>query len=227
MSTTASSRWLVPSDEQENNAFNPPIVYLSLSVENVTFSFELTTMTDLERRLLQLLTQELPEDAADYIARLDRWLANNRPDYYQSLQPGVSNADLDQFEVDFNVRLPESFRTFYRWRNGQANDCYASLQDNRMLMSLENIRAAKEVLDGMIGADFEAQNWWRREWVPFLDNGGGDHLCLDLSPMADGISPRVREFWHDMPERDVTQLTFQSWLGVLVEQMEEGRYEVV
>src|SRR5881394_3336293 len=96
------------------------------------------------------------------IERVDRWLAAQRPDYYTRLQPGVTDAALDAFESRFSLRLPESFRAFYRWRNGQEPTCSTSLQDNRMFSSLEEITETKDLLDGMIGSDFEDARWWRR-----------------------------------------------------------------
>ncbi len=180
-------------------------------------------MTDAERQFLQMLSRETPERTADFIARLDRWLSAHRPDYYRRLQPGVTDAELDRFQADFGLTLPASFRTFYRWRNGQEPGCSASLQDNFMLMPLEEIRGTKHLLDGMIGYDFQDPNWWRREWVPFLHDGAGDHLCLDLAPAAEGVAPPVRRFWHDLPDRPCPHLSFEIWIGVLVASMEGGR----
>ena len=82
----------------------------------------------------------------------------------------------------------------YQWRNGQRLDCFASLEYNRMFMPLEDAASTKRLLDGMIGKDFERPNWWRKEWVPFLSNGGGDYLCLDLSTADGDIPPQVITF---------------------------------
>jgi cell wall assembly regulator SMI1 len=115
------------------------------------------------------------------IGRLDCWLAKNRPDYYVHLQPGATDAQLDAFEVQFSLKLPAAFRQLYRWRNGQDGMRSESLQQNFLFSSLEDISRTKELMDGMIGYDFEDPRWWRCGWVPFLDNGAGDHLCLDLT----------------------------------------------
>src|SRR5947209_14102249 len=96
------------------------------------------------------------------IERLDCWLAVHRPAYYARLQPGVSEAALDAFEFRFSLRLPEAFRLFYRWRNGQEPTCSASFQGNRTFAPLEEVAQTKEMLDGMVGSDFEDPRWWRR-----------------------------------------------------------------
>ena len=77
----------------------------------------------------------------------------------------------------------------------------------------------------MIGGTFQDPGWRRREWVPFLDNGGGDYVCLDLAPAAEDLGPVVRRYWHDMPGRPVLHLSFETWIGVLAESMERGDYE--
>jgi hypothetical protein len=118
----------------------------------------------------------------DPVARLDRWLAANRADYYAELRPGVTDQVLDAFEARFGVHLPDAFRLLYKWRNGQNPMHFESFQNNWMFSSLADITVSKEILDGMIGYDFTDPKWWRKEWIPFLHSGGGDHLCLD--PMA-------------------------------------------
>ncbi len=94
--------------------------------------------------------------------RMDRWLKSNRPDYYARLRPGISNERLNEFEARFDLTLPVEFRLRYQWRNGQEPTCSASLQKNFMFSSLEDITTTKQLLDGMIGADFEDPRWWRR-----------------------------------------------------------------
>jgi cell wall assembly regulator SMI1 len=134
----------------------------------------------------------------EWLERMELWLATNRPDYLERLRPGATEAELDAFEARFSLQLPDSFREFYRWRNGQPPDLSASLSQNWMFSSLDEIAETKELLDGMIGTDFEDPKWWRLSWIPFLANGGGDHLCLDLT--AEGFknwSSRWRmELWN-------------------------------
>ncbi len=78
------------------------------------------------------------------------------------LQRGVSDANLNEFEVRFGLKLPVALRELYRWRNGQEDGCYDSLQLNRMFTPLEDVADFKDMLDGMIGTDFKHEGWWRR-----------------------------------------------------------------
>jgi cell wall assembly regulator SMI1 len=184
-------------------------------------------MTEAERRLLELIFRETPEVIAKLLDELDRWLQTHRPDYHAKLQPGVSPSSLDRFEQDFGLQLPVSFRMLYQWRNGQHPECSASLEDNRMFVPLEQVADTKRMLDGMIGKDFEDPSWWQEEWVPFLSNGGGDYLCLDLSTVDGELPAKVIAFWHDRAFRPVEHPSLKLWLNHLVRSMEDGTYELV
>ena len=158
----------------------------------------------------------------DLILRMDKWLRDNRADYYTSLLPGTTDEAIAEFEESFSLRLPDDFRTLYRWRNGQPANEVASLQGNRMFASLREVSETKDMLDGMIGHDFEDPKWWRRSWVPFLANGGGDHLCVDLAAEDGGKPGQLLAFWHDDAERNVEHLSLVDWLRDLVQSMEDG-----
>lgn len=162
--------------------------------------------------------------ASDLIPRLDRWLATNRADYYAKLRPGATPKALKAFDSRFAVKLPSEFRELYQWRNGQADN--ASLQYNLMFSSLEEIADTKEMLDGMIGSDFEDPKWWRRGWVPFLANGGGDHWCVDLTAEDGGVPGQVLVFYHDEAYRGIRFPSLDAWLRNLVESMENGSLEL-
>jgi uncharacterized protein (TIGR02996 family) len=204
--------------------------YLRLSVVLDDPACALEKVQAVQERLRELQSEIDPGWIASLhgrlLARMDRWLAANRPDYYACLQPGVSARALNEFEERFGLTLPRSFRGLYRWRNGQPRDCFESLQDNRMFSSLEDIAETKEMLDGMIGNDFEDPEWWRRSWVPFLANGGGDHLCLDLAAEDGGEPGQLIAFWHDWEDRSVKYESLDDWLHALVESMEDGTSEL-
>lgn len=163
---------------------------------------------------------------ARLIERLNRWLAANRPDYYAHLLPGASDAELNAFEAQFSVMLPDSFRQLYRWRDGHDQLRLESLVDNLMFSSLEDIARQKDLMDGMIGVDFEDPRWWRRGWVPFLENGAGDHLCVDLAAENGGTPGQVLMFYHDWERRPIRSPSLESWLADLVSSMENGSLQL-
>ena len=91
-----------------------------------------------------------------------------------------------------------------------------------MFSSLEDIAHHKELLDDLIGSDFEDPRWWRRSWVPFLENGAGDHLCVDLAAEDGGTPGQVLMCYHDWERRPVRSPSLEAWLADLVASMESG-----
>lgn len=163
----------------------------------------------------------------ELLARMDRWLAAHRPDYYRLLRPGVADAELDAFEAKFGLVLPPAFRQLYRWRDGQDPMSSKPLQGNRTFSTLAEVTATKELMDGMIGFDFDDPAYWRRGWVPFLHNGGGSHLCLDLLAEGGGEVGQLVAFWKADRDRPVEYPGLAAWLASLVESMEDGSLELV
>ena len=150
------------------------------------------------------------------LERLERHLADTRPNYLACLLSGVPDATLDAFEARFSLRLPDGFRQLYRWRNGQTPDCTANFDRNRMFSPLEDVADTKAMLDGMIDEDVEDPRWWRLGWVPFLPNGGGDYLCLDTVAEDGGSLGQLIAFWHDWERRTLEFPSVEAWLASLV-----------
>ena len=165
-------------------------------------------------------------DVVALIGRMDRWLASNRPDYYALLQPGATDAELDEVEARLSLKLPEAFRQLYRWRNGQDPGSSNPLQFNRTFSTLEEVASAKEELDSMIGSDFEDPKYWRPGWVPFLHNGAGSHLCLDLAAEDGGQVGQLVAFWKRDRDRPVEYPSLEAWLAALVASMENGSLQL-
>jgi len=160
------------------------------------------------------------------IERLDKYLRINRPEFYRKLLPGIAIEVLRGFEKKIGKTLPEEFKELYLWRNGQANDHYVAFQENRTLMNLDAIELARSTLTELKdGGDFESDNWWCREWVPFLDNGGGDHTCIDLLGIFDDVPGTVINFWHDWEDRSTEYPNFKSWLETFVDSLELGMWD--
>ena len=67
---------------------------------------------------------------------------------------------------------------------------------------------------------------WRRSWVPFLENGAGDHLCVDLAAEDGGTPGQVLMFYHDCDDRPIRSTSLEAWLADLVTSMESGSLEL-
>jgi cell wall assembly regulator SMI1 len=161
------------------------------------------------------------------ISRIDRWLAAHRANYYARLQLGAEAAALDAFESRFALQLPAAFRELYQWRNGQDSMSYDALVMNRSFMNLQDIADAKELLDDMIDSDFDDPRYWRRGWVPFLHNGGGSYLCVDLRAEDGGTPGQLIGFWKADQDRPIEHPSVEAWLNSLADTMERGALKLV
>ena len=157
-------------------------------------------------------------DFAHLLARLDALLRQRRPAYYATLGPPAPVAELAEFETEFSLALPPELRMWWSWRNGQTG--FESFYGNQCLQSASSAAETMQVQLDLL--DEFAPNWWRPTWVPFLENGGGDHLCLDLEGTFTGQPGQILEHWHDWEPRTVCFPNLTTWLAAVVAAYEQG-----
>lgn len=161
------------------------------------------------------------EDINHLIERADACFREKRATYYSQLQPGADEAALMRAEGYYGFPLPEPLRALYRWKNGQAVHCYESFTgvDNLSFMSLEAGMEAHRILAELEGAGEFSAGWWDASWVPFLENGGGDHICMEVTP--DGRNAGLLWFFHDYEDRSQPDLhSIEVILETAIEEME-------
>ena len=152
----------------------------------------------------------------DLLARLEKWLKKNRPRFIKGLPPGANKVQLDGLQRELNLTLPADLRQLLSWHDGQGEDFIGRFEQDWMLMSCDQIIAAKGDLDHEAGS-----TGWNSVWIPFLDNDAGDFLCLDTSqPNAP-----VRGFWLGEKEHKIVAPSLGAWLGDFVDNVEKGNYQ--
>jgi cell wall assembly regulator SMI1 len=150
------------------------------------------------------------------LSRLDALLRQHRPAYLGALNPPVSVAALAAFEAEFEVRLPPELRQWLGWHDGQPAQLFDSLVGAYCFSSLADMAAAMRINRELLADGDFVPNWWRPTWLPFLTNGGGDHLCLDPEGTFTGQPGQLIEHWHDGEARTVLFPTLTAWLAALV-----------
>lgn len=123
--------------------------------------------------------------------RIEAWLGRYTPQVLPSFQPGATEEELKQAEAALGVALPEDLKALYRLHNGSN---YASFLDRWALLSVE-----QGVQTWQMGQDFfhfanreisatgpVLRISWHPQWIPFMSDGAGDYLCLDLAPGPGG-----------------------------------------
>lgn len=154
------------------------------------------------------------------LMQLDKLLRQHRPAYYAQLNPAATPQELAAFEADFGWPLPPELRTWFSWRNGQAAQVFDSLVGSYTFPSLDEIAETVRINRELLADGDFAPDWWSEHWLPWLTNGSGDHLCLDLDGTFTQQPGQVLEHWHDGPERTVLFPDFKHWLTAVVQAYE-------
>jgi len=159
------------------------------------------------------------------LERLDRWLRLYRADYYEWLRPGVPERELSSLERDLGRNLPAGFRELYRWHDGQDPECNLPLYYNQMFMPLHQVQMVWAALGQLLDSgEFPEANWWSKSWLPFLDSGDGDHLCVDLDGAFGGVPGQVLMFYHDWEGRNIEFPGMDKWMEAFVPTIEAGMW---
>ncbi|MCM8542156.1 MAG: SMI1/KNR4 family protein [Lentisphaeraceae bacterium] len=159
------------------------------------------------------------------LERIDSLFKEKRPEYYSYLQDEVSDDKIVELEKILPGKLPPEFIELYKWKNGQDPRKFHSFYENRMFMPIEEIIEIKELMDGMIGYDFEDPKYWRKGWIPFLSNGGGSHLCLDLVAEDGGTKNQLIGFWKADEDRDAEFSNISEWLDEVIDELVNDLYD--
>ena len=95
-------------------------------------------------------------------------------------------------------------------------------------MTIEEVVGTHRLLTEMLeGGEFDLQMWWSPRWVPFLDNGCGDHQCIDMGGAFGGVAGQVISFWRDWDSRNIEYPSLEKWLDTFVVSLEAGLWREV
>ncbi len=160
-------------------------------------------------------------NTAERLDQIEQWLQANRPDYQSMLEPPAADDALRSAEEKFGLELPGNVKALYRWHNGQKPREFTPLLHNLTFMTLSEVIATKEALDHVAEFDqWQRDSWWPN-WFPFLDNGGGDYLCVDLGGFKTGNIGQLLWFDHETHEHEIVHENLDEFLDDLYRRMLE------
>ncbi|WP_216322565.1 SMI1/KNR4 family protein [Deinococcus aestuarii] len=181
-----------------------------------------------------------PADLTAVLTRLEAWYAQHVPAVHATLRPGVTEAELDAFEARNDLRLPQAFRTLYRWHDGQDWSVGGVLGLSFMpLNEVEWTRQMwREIAEGET-ADMNIsiytvshptgairEQYAQRDLLPFLSDGGGNHVALDLAPDVRGRAGQVITTGRDETHRYVLASDLEGFLREYLARLEVGQVTV-
>lgn len=170
----------------------------------------------------------------ELIDDLHNWLKNNVPHLENAFQNDSSIEELNKLEEKLQVQLPEDFKLFYTFHNGQ-NENAPYITPFGELLSLEGIAFQWELWKSLVYDNVFKDNssepdegikndWYNLKWIPFTYDGSGNHLSIDLDPAEGGNVGQVITMWHDSPEREWIAGSFTEWLALFVHQLQDGYF---
>lgn len=183
----------------------------------------------------------LPSDAplSAVLNRLDTWYAQHAPAIYATLRPGATNIELDALEAHIGHKLPADFRALYRWHDGQDWSVGG-------VFGLDWMPLAEVGTNWQMWADIARENsdmnvsirplsyptgairelYTSAVWVPFLHDGGGNHVALDLGPDVAGGPGQVMTTGRDEEHRYVLASSVEGFLREYLRRLETGQVVV-
>lgn len=185
-------------------------------------------------------SMSLSPPVPDVLSKLDQWYAAHLPAVHATLRPGVTDEALDAFEARNGLRLPPAFRALYRWHDGQDWSVGGVLglafmplaeveQTHQMLRDFtegeqSDINIDIYVVSHPAGAIRE--QYASPAVVPFLSDGGGNHVALDLAPDLRGQPGQVITTGRDETHRYVLAPDLETFLREYLARLEAGRVTV-
>lgn len=179
---------------------------------------------------------------------LEHWLGQNFPEVIADLNPGCSDEELNELERQLNCRLPEDFKALYRCHNGQrgqATGIFCGLP----FLSTDEIyeqwtawrdlakdfaKEAEDFDDENLAAEITGESYPANaikptyinlQWIPFSDDGSGNHLGVDLDPGSAGVIGQVINFGTDENDKFVIASSLPGFIAWIVAQYQADNYQ--
>lgn len=179
------------------------------------------------------MTTPEPRDLPEVLTRLDAWMAADAPEHHAGLRPGLDDEALDATQARLGLPLPAALRTLYRWHDGGEALGLWFLP----LHELEAERAswADIAADPMTALDEDIVShppgairplYATPDWLPILNDGGGNVITLDLHPGPAGTRGQVITAGPDEDDRYVLAPDLEAFLREYLRRVEAGRVTV-
>lgn len=159
-----------------------------------------------------------------------------KDDFRDLFQPGATSDQIQSVEDLTGFSLPDDYRALLSINNGQIPDSGFGLPGwefypaQRVCAEWEiwvDLRTSQFVPEGYTcspqNSAIRSDEWWRKGWLPFCGDGGGNHLCLDMDPTPSGRAGQVITFWHDNGERILVAPTLIDFIREITRDLESGQ----
>ena len=153
-------------------------------------------------------------ELTEALERIRLWQQLHHPDLAAALQPGLSDAEIEDYLKDFPFQLPQEFYELYNWRNGCAGEWqeffpwYVFLPLERASEEYKMIREAAAEVAADLNDD--PSKIWHPSWFPvFRFVCVCDYYVIKGQLKAEPASPVLFIFNDDRePDAQYASLTY-------------------
>ena len=158
---------------------------------------------------------------------------------YNSLQGPASEDDIKKLEKALKLNLPDDFKESLLIHNGQnENDYLITFVDYQKLLSVNKMIENYKMFCNLFGkkefsvikpedCKYIKRNYiYNHKWLKFTESDS-DGLILDFDPAEKGTAGQIFFRPHDdNPTDKVIAKSYEEWLKILCEKIENNEYEI-
>lgn len=162
------------------------------------------------------------------------WLESKLPNVYNTLNSGCTRDEILSLEQELNVSLPKDFYDLYLVNNGDDSDSLLQVGSFLSLefLSLENIKLVwsrwKDLYNKNTNNKYCTSKpkghikklYANPKWIPLFDDGGGNHIGLDLDPDVKGTYGQVINFGRDEDQKIVIAKSLKDFIHFIAEKID-------
>jgi cell wall assembly regulator SMI1 len=184
-------------------------------------------------RKVSLTGANLEITIQDLWKEIEKWYKENAPNALEKLKEGASDEQINEFEAQVGVSLSDDYKASIKTHNGDVyvhDYNYVSFDKALKRWSMMNELNEKGTFTGRDVTGSEGSiiqhMWWNRAWIPFAEDGGGNMLCIDMAPGANGTEGQILRMEIQSGPEPTQHMSFLAWLQSYKDDLYGGKYEV-
>lgn len=165
-----------------------------------------------------------------------KWLQEQLPVAYESLNPPATPEDFRAFELHAGYEMPDRLKELYSLANGQDPDAITGIWWGMPFIPIQDMikyHMSKEEPIDMSDQDVSIPSDsiqlfnYTIKWIPFAEDGAFNYLAVDLDPAVNGKSGQIINCGRDERTKCVIAPDLLSFLIFMTDEIEKGNYSIV
>lgn len=173
------------------------------------------------------------------VIEIDQLLRGKFPELANSLNAPATDSEIAAFEKKLGHKLPVELRQLYKIHNGESDEVglffglpflslEAAMREWEVWASIAN--EGESSLDTNISSvpdNHIKENYANKNYIPFIEDFGGNNIGIDLDPGAKGMKGQVINFGRDEEMRFVVAENLSDFLTFVLENLKSNNYTII